>query len=136
MTLDEARTRIGYRVTYQADGSEPENGEITGVSSTTVFVRYTGDHAAKATSPADLTLVGPGIRVLLAQADDALVQALTATGRAGTAIEELVRCADDIELAATTEGPDALAELYQAALSLRNAHRIIAHRKRMLDKEG
>lgn len=69
---------------------------------------------------------------LIARADDALVQALTATGKARGAIEELVSDrVYDIELAEGTEGPDAVAELHRAALSLRHAHRIIARRRQI-----
>lgn len=70
------------------------------------------------------------IRDLIARADDALVQALTATGKARRAIEDLMsNRVYDIELA------DAVAELNRAGLSLRHAHRILAARKR-LDEEG
>lgn len=76
------------------------------------------------------------IRQLVASADDALAKALIATGTARRAIEEL--CSSrvyDIELAEGTEGPDAVAELERAALSLRHAHRVIANRKRILAEE-
>jgi hypothetical protein len=57
VTLDEARDHIGRGVVYTPAAGDPEDGVITGVSSTTVFVRYAGDHAAKGTDPADLTLL-------------------------------------------------------------------------------
>jgi hypothetical protein len=77
------------------------------------------------------------IASLIARADDALVTALKATGQARSAIGELTGSrVYDIELAEGTEGPDAAAELERAALSLRHAHRIIAHRKRILAEEA
>lgn len=76
------------------------------------------------------------IATLIARADDALAKALLATGAARRAVEELTSSrVYDIELAEGTEGPDAVAELERAALSLRHAHRIIAWRKRVLAEE-
>lgn len=57
MTLDEARDHIGEGVVYTPAEGDPEDGVIVGASSTTVFVRYKGDLAAKGTNPADLTLL-------------------------------------------------------------------------------
>jgi len=55
MTLDEARERIGSGVVYQSRPGAPlEDGEITSVNDTYVFVRYTGDRTSKATSPGAL----------------------------------------------------------------------------------
>jgi hypothetical protein len=76
------------------------------------------------------------IRSLVAHADEALVQALAATGQARSCIEDLIGAGVyDIELAESAEGPDAVAELHQAGLSLRHAHRIIAHRRNRLAEE-
>lgn len=69
---------------------------------------------------------------LVAKADNALVQALKATGQARTAIEELIsNRVYDIELAEGPGGGDAVDELRQAGLSLRHAQRILAARKRL-----
>ena len=57
MTLDEARSHIGDGVVYSSPPDPAEDGVITGVSATTVFVRYRGDPHAKGTNPADLTLL-------------------------------------------------------------------------------
>jgi hypothetical protein len=74
ITLDEARERIGsgvvyspghrYRSTYDSHryfdivgeppASRKEDGTITSVNDTYVFVRYAGDTGSKATSPNDL----------------------------------------------------------------------------------
>jgi hypothetical protein len=81
---------------------------------------------------AEYALHDAEIRDLIATADGALVRALTATGQARGAIEDLIsNRVYDIELAEGSEGPDAVAELLRAALSLRHAHRIIAARKRI-----
>lgn len=56
MTLEEARDRIGRGVVYSTGYSPPEDGVITGVSASMVFVRYRGDLHPKGTNPADLTL--------------------------------------------------------------------------------
>lgn len=77
------------------------------------------------------------IRDLIIRADDALVQALTSAARARAAVEDLIsNRVYDIELAEGTEGPDAVAELHRAALSLRHVHRILAARKRLLSEEA
>lgn len=57
MTLDEARNHIGDGVVYSTGFSPPEDGVITGVSASMVFVQYAGDLHAKGTDPADLTLL-------------------------------------------------------------------------------
>jgi hypothetical protein len=57
MTLDEARGYVGRAVVYQTAGNEPEYGVIAGVGEAHVFVRYGRDELAKATDPADLTLL-------------------------------------------------------------------------------
>lgn len=57
MTLDEARAHIGDGVVYATGFSPPEDGVITGVSASLVFVRYSGQAHAKGTDPADLTLL-------------------------------------------------------------------------------
>jgi hypothetical protein len=57
MTLDEARAHIGDGVVYTPAGGDREDGVITGVSRTSVFVRFTGDQFGKGTDPADLTLL-------------------------------------------------------------------------------
>jgi hypothetical protein len=45
MTLDEARDSIGESVVYLPDhGGPAEDGVITGVSSSVVFVRYRHQH--------------------------------------------------------------------------------------------
>ena len=57
MSIDEARAHIGHGVVYRNGFDEPEDGTITGVSATSVFVRYRGDMHAKGTRPEDLTLL-------------------------------------------------------------------------------
>ena len=60
MTIDEAREHIGEAVVYTAlDPVSQEDGVITSVANTIVFVRYTGDHHSKATYPRDLDLLAP-----------------------------------------------------------------------------
>lgn len=59
MTLDEARELIGQKVVYRA-GHVPatevgEEGVITSVNDTYVFVRYGAHIGSQATSPEDLT---------------------------------------------------------------------------------
>lgn len=60
MTLDEARDHIGDGVVYTNGYAAPEDGMITGVSASLVFVRFKGGLHAKGTSPADLTLLARG----------------------------------------------------------------------------
>lgn len=57
MTIDEAREHIDDGVVYSNGYAPPENGVITSVSASLVFVRYTGTPHAKGTDPADLTLL-------------------------------------------------------------------------------
>lgn len=57
MTLDEARKRIGGAVAYRHGLPGAEEGEIIRVSGGLVMVLYKGDRTAKATYPADLTLL-------------------------------------------------------------------------------
>lgn len=57
MTLDEAREHIGRGVVYTAPHGAREDGAITGVSASLVFVHYAGDNAAKGTRPENLTLL-------------------------------------------------------------------------------
>jgi hypothetical protein len=56
VTLDEARAHVGDRVVYSTGYSPPEDGVITGVSASLVFVRYTGSLHSRGTDPDDLTL--------------------------------------------------------------------------------
>lgn len=61
MTLDEARAHIGDGVVYRRAGTQyTEEGEIIRVSGGLVMVLYKGDQTAKATYPADLTLLAGG----------------------------------------------------------------------------
>jgi len=59
MRLDEAEARIGDEVIYQIPGTDhqPEHGVISHVRDPYVFVRYDGDHMAKATHPMLLEFV-------------------------------------------------------------------------------
>lgn len=51
MTLDEARDGIGRLVVYGGNGNTMrEEGVITSVNNSYVFVRYTGDMGSKATA--------------------------------------------------------------------------------------
>jgi hypothetical protein len=54
ITLDEARSRIGDGVVYYSPGHRREDGTVTSVNDTYVFVRYAGDSHSKATHPRDL----------------------------------------------------------------------------------
>jgi hypothetical protein len=59
MTLDEAREHIGNKVVYRAAhvpvDAPGEEGVITSVNSSMVFVRYGSDAHSKATCPIDLS---------------------------------------------------------------------------------
>lgn len=57
ITLDEARNAVGDGVIYTPDYGPREDGVITGVSATSVFVRYRGDQHSKATLPRDLVFL-------------------------------------------------------------------------------
>jgi hypothetical protein len=65
MTLDEARDHIGHGVLYLPDGGPVEDGVIASVTSSTVFVRFSGDHHAKSCRPADLTPTAEFARTVL-----------------------------------------------------------------------
>lgn len=55
MTIQEARERIGDGVTYQPHpDARAEDGEITSVNDSYVFVRFVGDRGSKACRPGDL----------------------------------------------------------------------------------
>ena len=54
ITIEEARANIGRGVIYRHPYCEAEQGTITGVSETTVFVHYLGDMHPKGTQPGDL----------------------------------------------------------------------------------
>lgn len=59
MTLEQARQNIGGGVVYRPFPSAPaEDGTITRVSDSYVFVWYVGDRTPKATRAEDLTLLG------------------------------------------------------------------------------
>lgn len=60
MTLTEARAHVGDGVVYSSGYAPPEDGVITGVSASLVFVRYKGSLHAQGTDPADLTLLAGG----------------------------------------------------------------------------
>jgi hypothetical protein len=58
MTLEEAKERIGHKVAYVQPGAPRlEEGVITSVNKTFVFVRYGADMGSKATRPEDLVTV-------------------------------------------------------------------------------
>jgi hypothetical protein len=59
MTLTEAAEHIGEPVVYTAPHGAREDGVITSVGATYVFVRYGGDSHSKATAPGQLTLANP-----------------------------------------------------------------------------
>lgn len=54
MTLDEAREGIGLLVVYRRPHCAVEQGVITSVNDTYVFVRYGAQVGSAATDPADL----------------------------------------------------------------------------------
>ncbi len=58
MTLEEARRHIGHGVVYQRPGRRVwEQGVITSVNDTYVFVRYGSQTGSAATYPQDLELL-------------------------------------------------------------------------------
>lgn len=58
MTIAEAERHIGAGVIYRPyPGAPAEDGEITSVSASYVFVQFTGDRHRKACRPADLELL-------------------------------------------------------------------------------
>jgi hypothetical protein len=56
VTLEEAAEHIGLAVVYTSGYKPPEDGVITSVSASLVFVIYGDQPHAKGTDPADLTL--------------------------------------------------------------------------------
>ena len=57
MTIDEARAHVGDGVLYRPPCGHTEEGVITRVSGTWVFVRFGSSPAAQVTDPADLELL-------------------------------------------------------------------------------
>lgn len=59
MTIDEAREHIGNKVVYRSAhvpaDAPGEEGVITSVNSSMVFVRYGADAHSKATCPSDIS---------------------------------------------------------------------------------
>lgn len=60
MTLDEARAHTGEKVLYSARPGQADEGVISSVNETYVFVRYGRQQTATATRPEDLTLMRGG----------------------------------------------------------------------------
>ena len=60
ITIEQARANIGRGVIYRRPYCEAEQGTITGVSETTVFVRYLRDMHPKGTYPSDLEWLSGG----------------------------------------------------------------------------
>lgn len=54
MTIDEAKNLLGSGVVYKSGNGSLEDGVITSVNSTWVFVQYRGDSHSKATDPSQL----------------------------------------------------------------------------------
>ncbi len=61
MTLDEARKRVDSGVVYRTAYGRTEDGVITSVNDSYVFVRYAGDQISKATDPQSLELLSGGV---------------------------------------------------------------------------
>jgi len=61
MTIEEAEAHIGDGVVYAPAYGEREDGVITSVTRTHVFVMYAGDLHSKATSPGDLFLLAAAL---------------------------------------------------------------------------
>lgn len=61
MNLDDARANVGNGVVYKRPDTRLEDGVITSVNDTYVFVRYAGDQTSKATRPEDLELLNRGL---------------------------------------------------------------------------
>lgn len=60
MTLSEARERVGSGVVYcPYPGAQAEDGEITSVNDSYVFVRFVGDRQSKACRAHDLEFLKP-----------------------------------------------------------------------------
>ena len=60
ITIEQASANIGRGVIYRRPYCEAEQGTITSVSETTVFVRYLGDMHSKGTYPSDLEWLSGG----------------------------------------------------------------------------
>jgi hypothetical protein len=60
VTIDEARGHIGDGVVYSTGYAPPEDGVITSVSKSPVFVLYRESLHSKGTRPEDLTLMAGG----------------------------------------------------------------------------
>ena len=60
ITIEQARVNIGRGVVYCRPWCETEQGFITSVSETCVFVRYSGDMHSRCTYPEDLDWLTPG----------------------------------------------------------------------------
>lgn len=60
ITIEQARVNIGRGVVYRRPHCKPEQGVITSVSVTNVFVRYAGSMHSRGTCPADLDWLTPG----------------------------------------------------------------------------
>lgn len=60
MTLAEAKSLIGEAVVYRPRGGPVEQGVVTSVGSSYVFVRYGGDETSKATRAEDIEPLGGG----------------------------------------------------------------------------
>jgi hypothetical protein len=54
MTIEEAKSLLGAGVVYKNGNGSREDGVITSVNNTWVFVRYRGDNHSKATDPSQL----------------------------------------------------------------------------------
>lgn len=57
MTLDDARNKIGSKVIYRTAYGRTEEGVITSVNASYVFVRYGSDVTSKATAADALELL-------------------------------------------------------------------------------
>jgi hypothetical protein len=57
VTLDEARRNVGHGVVYRAPHGSTEQGVITSVNDTYVFVRFGTDTGSQATRPEQLKLL-------------------------------------------------------------------------------
>ena len=80
---------------------------------------------------------GRYIEILVRNASDRIEAALYDAAKAVKDIRELMSNeVYDIELAESADGADAIADLDDAARSLRRARRIIRDRQRLLDGEG
>lgn len=80
MTLDEARACIGRSVVYTSGYGPPEEGVITSVSKTFVFVQYAGQLHSKGTAPENLTLMAEVVRESMEAAGFPLTEESGTTG--------------------------------------------------------